>query len=80
MSKQVKNTVAILAFSISKKAQLPAIRITEQSTLLTKSKINRPGYNFSKYFAKNWESNLRRLKLENIRPAVALLKWRDTSL
>ena len=30
-------------FLISKKAQLPTIRITEQPILLTKSKINRPG-------------------------------------
>ena len=37
-------------FSISKKAKLPAIRITEQPTLLTKSKIDRTGYKFSKYF------------------------------
>ena len=45
VSKQVKNTIAVL--SIRKKAQLPAIRITEQAKLLTKGKINRPGY---KYF------------------------------
>ena len=37
-------------FSISKKAQRPAIRITEQPILLTKSKINYLGYNFSQYF------------------------------
>ena len=37
-------------FSISKKAQLPAIRITEKPTLLTKSNINRPGYKSFKYF------------------------------
>ena len=37
-------------FSTSKKAQLPAIRTTEQSTLLTKSGINHVGYKFSKYF------------------------------
>ena len=43
LSKQVKNTVAAWHFSISKKAQLPAIGITEQPILLTKSKINRPG-------------------------------------
>ena len=36
-------------FSISKKAQLPAIRTTEQPILLTVSEINRPGYKFSKY-------------------------------
>ena len=45
VSKQVKNTIAVL--SIRKKAHLPAIRITEQAILLTKGKINRPGY---KYF------------------------------
>ena len=37
-------------FSFSKKPQLPAIRITEQPILLTKSKFNRPGYKFSEYF------------------------------
>ena len=37
-------------FSISKKAQLPAIKITEQPMLLTKHKINRTGYKRSKYF------------------------------
>ena len=37
-------------FSINKKVQLPAIRITEQPILLTKRKINRLGYRFSKYF------------------------------
>ena len=37
-------------FSISKKAQLPAIRITERPILLTKSKINLPGCKFAKYF------------------------------
>ena len=48
MSKQVNNTVAVLAFFDQEKAQLPAIRITEQPIL--KSKINRPSYKFSKYF------------------------------
>ena len=33
-------------FLMSKKAQLPAIRITEQPILLTKSKIKRTGYKF----------------------------------
>ena len=42
--------VAVLAFFDSKKAQLPAIIITEEPILLTKSKINRPAYKFSKYF------------------------------
>ena len=37
-------------FSISKKAQLSAIRKTEEPMLLTKRKINWPGYKFSKYF------------------------------
>ena len=41
---------AVLAFFASKKTQLPAIRITEQPILLTKSKINRSGYKFSKCF------------------------------
>ena len=44
------NTVAVLAFSIGKRAQLLAIRITELPILLTEGKINRPGYKFSKYF------------------------------
>ena len=43
VSKRVNNTVAVFHFLISKKAQLPAIRTTEKPTLLTKSKINRPG-------------------------------------
>ena len=53
MSKQVTNNVAVLAFFDQEKAQLPAIRITEQPMLLTKGKINRPGYKFSKYFRFN---------------------------
>ena len=40
-------------FSISKKAQLLAIRITERPILLTKSKINLPGCKFAKYFQSN---------------------------
>ena len=39
-----------LAFFDQKKAQLPAIRITEQPILLTKRKINCLGYKCSKYF------------------------------
>ena len=31
-------------FRSTKKVKLPAIKITEEPTLLTKSKINRPGY------------------------------------
>ena len=51
MSKQVTNTVAVLAFFDQGKAhQLPAISITEQPMLLTKGKINRTGYKFSKCF------------------------------
>ena len=42
-------------FSISEKAQLPAIGITKQPVLLTKSKINRPGYKCSKCFRLNRE-------------------------
>ena len=38
--KQVKETVAVLAFLISIKAQLPAMRISEQPILLAKSKVN----------------------------------------
>ena len=45
-------------FSIRKKAQLPAVRITEQPTLLTKSMINRPGLiNLLSIFGKNGQSN-----------------------
>lgn len=55
VTKQAKNMVAVLAFSIGKKAQLPAIRITKHLTLritkhltlLTKSKINSSSYKFS---------------------------------
>ena len=47
-----------MAFSISNKSQLPAIRITEQPILLAKSKINHPGYKFLSIFAKNAQSNL----------------------
>ena len=36
-------------FRSAKKAQLPEMRITKQPILLIKSKINRPGYKFSKY-------------------------------
>ena len=50
MLKQVTNTVVALVFFDQEKAQLPAIRTTEQPTLLTKSKINRPGYKSSKCF------------------------------
>ena len=42
-------------FSISKKAQLRAITTTEQLILPTKSKINRLGYKFSKYFRQKRE-------------------------
>ena len=50
MSKEVNNLLVVLAFFDQEKAQLPAIRISEEPMLLTKSKINRPGYKFSKYF------------------------------
>ena len=43
VSKQVKIKIAVLAFFDQRKAQLPAIRITEQPMMLTKRKINRPG-------------------------------------
>ena len=48
VSKQVNNTVAVGHFSISKKAQLPAIRITEQPLVI----------NFLSTFAKNCQSKL----------------------
>ena len=52
MSKQVNNTVAVLTFFNQQKreAQLPAIITTEEPILLTKRKINRPGYKIPKYF------------------------------
>ena len=43
-------TSMVWHFLVSKKAQLPAIRITEQPILLTKSLINLPGCKSSKYF------------------------------
>ena len=43
LSKQGKNTVAVLEFfDQPKKVKLPARRITEQPVLLTKSKISLP--------------------------------------
>ena len=58
MSKQAINTVAVLEYFSEEKAQLPAIRITGQPMLLTKSKTNRPGYKFLSIFAKNRQSKL----------------------
>ena len=49
-AKQVKNTIVVLPFFDLRKAQLPTTRITEQSTLLTKSKINHLCYKIFKYF------------------------------
>ena len=40
------------SFSLSKRAQLPAIGITELTILLTMSKVNRPGYKFSNFSLK----------------------------
>ena len=51
MSKQVTNTVAVMALFDQEKAQLSAIRITEQPRVLAKSKINRPSNKLSKYFS-----------------------------
>ena len=45
-------------FSINKRAQMPAIRITEQPIMLTKGKINCPGYKFLSILAKSGQSNL----------------------
>ena len=39
--------VTVLTYSIIKKVQLPAKRITEQPILSTKSMVNRPCYKFS---------------------------------
>ena len=64
LSKQVKNMVVVWHFSIEKKAQLPAIRITEQPILLTRRKINNyyclcyKIFNVLSVFAKNRQSNL----------------------
>ena len=48
LSKQNKSTTRLQFwhFLMSKKAQLPAIRITEEPILLTKTKIKRTGYKF----------------------------------
>ena len=49
MSKQIKNTVAVLAFFDQQ------VRITERPILLTKSEINRPDYKFFfSIFAEKW--------------------------
>ena len=49
----------LIDFRSEIKAQVTAIRITEQLTLLIMSKINRPGYKSSlSIFAKNGQSNL----------------------
>ena len=55
-----RNRVADLASFDQEKAQSPAIRITEEPTLVTKGKINRPGYKYFKYFRLklNRQSNL----------------------
>ena len=59
MSKQITNTVVVLEFLDQEKAQLPSRRITEQPVLLTKNKINRPGYKFCNYnVTKIRQSNL----------------------
>ena len=50
VSKQFKNMVTVLAFFDQQRAQLQEIRITERLILQSKSKINRSGYKFSKYF------------------------------
>ena len=53
MSKQVKEHGSSFGyFSICKKTQLPAVRISDEVLLLTKSKSNRSGYKFSKYLRK----------------------------
>ena len=48
LSKQNKSTTRLQFwhFLMSNKAQLPAIRITEEPILLTKTKIKRTGYKF----------------------------------
>ena len=53
MSKQVKNTVAVLAFFDQQKGSVTSKKkIAEQPILLTKSNTDRPDYKFSKYFRK----------------------------
>ena len=52
MSKQIKNTVAVLVFFDQQKGPVTSNMMTEQAILLTKSKITRLGYKFSKYFRK----------------------------
>ena len=59
VSKQVKNTVAVWHFSISKKAHQPTITITEQLKVFTKCKIIIVRVvNFLSIFAKIGQSNL----------------------
>ena len=53
-----KQAAAVLAFFEQLKGSVTAMEITEQPVLLAKSKINRPGYKFSKNFYKNGQSNL----------------------
>ena len=48
VSKKARTMWQFCYFWISEKAQLPAIRITKQPILLTKRKINGPGYKFPK--------------------------------
>ena len=45
-------------FSISRTAQLPAIRITEQPMLLTKGMINRPRFKLFEYFREKTSSQI----------------------
>ena len=56
-------------FSMSKKAQLPAI-ITERPILLTKSKINLPGCKFAKYFHYKRAVKSRTRSLSRPRPRI----------
>ena len=58
LSKQVKNTVAVWHFSIKKKDQLPAIRITEQPIPLKKRKIEMDSIQSSSNTCKNFSQKI----------------------
>ena len=53
VSKQVRNTVVVLAFFVQQIGSVTSNK-NEQHTLLPKSKINHPSFKFSKYFRLKW--------------------------
>ena len=58
ISKQFKTTVTVLAFFDQQKGSVTRNKNLSNLNLLTKSKINHPGYKFSSIFIKNRQSNL----------------------